>query len=176
MPAAAAAALCSRVTTTSVIMRARPPPSGSPTGSAYASCSPTSAVGTARVPSLSLSRCSVTPRAAESGAVVKPDSGESAAYRGMRNGARARLPPRPGVAGLTSAIAMAESMAEQNHFSPVTRHDPSAAGDSGGGGPADVGTALRLGHPLSTGDSRRRVGRDEPGQPGIPDGWVHIGA
>src|SRR5262249_53661566 len=42
-------------------------------------------------------------------------------------GVRNRL-PRPPPLGLASAIAMDESMAEQNHFSPVMRHDPSAAG------------------------------------------------
>src|SRR4051812_26401205 len=55
------------------------------------------------------------------------DSGESSAYRGIRNGARARLPP-PAERGWTSAIAIAESMAEQNHFSPVIRQEPSPAG------------------------------------------------
>jgi hypothetical protein len=59
--------------------------------------------------------------------VVKPDSGESAAYRGMRKGASPLLPFTPGC-GRTSATAIAESMAEQNHFSPWMRHEPSAAG------------------------------------------------
>src|SRR5215467_7711390 len=70
MPPADAAALCSRVTATSVIIRDRPP-----------------------------------------------------AYGGTRNGASARL-PAPAPSGRASATAIAESAAEQNHFSPVSRHTP----------------------------------------------------
>src|SRR5664280_2136704 len=55
--AAAAAALCSRVTSTRRIIRGSPGAAGSPTGQASASSRPTSALGSARVPSLSLSRC-----------------------------------------------------------------------------------------------------------------------
>ena len=120
-------ALCSRVTTTRVIARTRPGTVGSPNGSAYASRSPISAVGNARVPSLSLSRRTTTPGAGPCGAAVAPASGESTAYRGTRNGARTRL-PRPAPSGRANATAIAASAAEQNHFSPLIRHDPSAAG------------------------------------------------
>src|SRR5215475_4183767 len=111
MPPAAAAALCSRVTTTSVIMRDSPPAYGSPAGCPAAPSSPISAVGTARVPNLSLRRCSRRP-----GAGATP----SAAYRGTTNGARVRL-PGAAPSGRASATAISASAAEQNHFSPVSR-------------------------------------------------------
>src|SRR6266540_2818288 len=104
MPAAEMAALCRRVTTTKVIIRASPGWPGSPSGTAGTLRSPTSAVGRARVPSLSFSRCSVIPSAS----------------RDTRNGASVRL-PAAAPCGRANATAIAESMAEQNHFSPDSR-------------------------------------------------------
>ena len=127
MPAAAAAALCSRVTTTSVIIRASPPlVRVADRAARRRRRSPTSAVGTARVPSLSLSRCR-RPRRRRVRRGGEPGSGESAAYRGTRNGARPGCRGRRPRAGPARPPSPSRS-AEQNHFSPVSRHEPSAAG------------------------------------------------
>ena len=152
MPPAAAAALCRRVTTTSVIIRASPPPSGLPTGSAYASWSPTSAVGHGPGTELVLEPVQ---RHARCGRVRRDRWSRTAASRSRSGGSGTeQVPCCPDTprCGRTSATAIAESIAEQNHFSPWTRHEPSAAGMASRGGPADIGAALRLGHPLATGD------------------------
>src|SRR5690606_27611958 len=107
--------------------RTRPGVAGSPSGSAYASSRPTSAVGSARVPSLSLSRRIRTPGAGARGSVPAGASGESAAYRGTRNGASVRL-PGGAPSGRASATATGASTAEQNHLSPASSHAPSPRG------------------------------------------------
>ena len=91
IPPAAAAALCSRVTTTSVIIRTRPRLAGSPSGRAYASSQADLGGGQRPGAELVLEPVQATPGAGASGA-ASPASGESAAYRGTRNGASTRLP------------------------------------------------------------------------------------
>ena len=98
----------------------------------------------------------------------------SVGVRGTRNGARLRL-PAPAPSGRASATAIAESIAEQNHFSPVSRQVPPPCAPRVVV-PGDVRPALRLGHPLAAGDGRVRVGRDQPGQPGVADLRVDLGA
>src|SRR5664280_170403 len=123
---AAAAALCSRVTSTRRIIRGSPGAAGSPTGQASASSRPTSALGSARVPSLSLSRCRRRPVAVVQVPPAWP--GEPAATSASRGTTQQASPREPAGAPSSRASTTATSLvtAEQNHFSPLSRQPPSA--------------------------------------------------
>ena len=123
MPPAAAAALCRRVTTTSVIIRTRPESRGSPNGRACASVE-------ADLGRRQRAGAQLVLEPAHDDARRRPARVD--ALRGQRRVGgvpgdqerRQDAAALPAPSGRASATAIAESTAEQNHFSPVRRQAP----------------------------------------------------
>ncbi len=117
MPAAELSPLCSRVTLSIPAIFARPL-STLPTGVAWAPASVSSAVGSARVPSLSFRRFT---RMVEP-SCVRPLRGST---RSTRNRPRPRL-PSGAPSGRASASAQSAVVAEVNHLTPYRRQSPAS--------------------------------------------------